>query len=413
MTDIGAAELFSLPALGAEITEATVVRWLKEPGESFTEGEPLLEVAADKVDAEIPAPASGTLIEILAESDAVVEAGAALARVALATERSPRTEDVTAVALRVAPPTMEPQPALRASAGALSRAQAGPLSPAIPGAGSQPGHDVSGGRSTGQASRRAGPAAAWRPGEPSTARTADRSLTRVEKLPAIRKTIARRMMESLARSAQLTTVVEADVTSIAALRVEHGSNFERHAGARLSFLPFFAKAAIEALSGHPVVNASLDDDMSQVTYHRDVHLGMAVDSDKGLMVPVIRRATHLSVAELALSIARVAAAVRANTIKPDELSGGTFTITNTGSRGALFDTPIINAPQSAILGTGAVVERVVPTSGRGGPLQFGVRSRVYLALSYDHRLIDGADAAGFLATVKGRLEAGFAAEELF
>ncbi|MFG1924469.1 2-oxo acid dehydrogenase subunit E2 [Cryptosporangium sp. NPDC048952] len=211
----------------------------------------------------------------------------------------------------------------------------------------------------------------------------------------MRKIIATRMVESLQTSAQLTSVVEVDVSGIAAVRKQAG----------LSFLPYFALAAVQALAEHRIVNASIVPETHEVEYHPAVHLGIAVDTARGLMVPVIRDAGDLDLRGLAAAIDDVAARTRDNKLKPDEGSGGTFTITNTGSRGALFDTPIINAPQSAILGTGAVVRRPVAVTGVGGAERVEIRSMVYLALSYDHRLVDGADAARFLVAVKDRLEA--------
>ncbi|MGF1664145.1 MAG: 2-oxoglutarate dehydrogenase, E2 component, dihydrolipoamide succinyltransferase, partial [Kineosporiaceae bacterium] len=231
---------------------------------------------------------------------------------------------------------------------------------------------------------------------------------RTEPMSRIRRTISRRMMESLHSSAQLTTVVEVDVTRIARLRQQAKAGFEAREGVKLSFLPFFARAAVEALKAHPVVNASTDGE--SVTYHDTENLGVAVDTERGLMVPVIRDAGDLNLPGLARRIADLAARTRDRKVGPDELSGGTFTLTNTGSRGALFDTPIINQPESAILGTGTVVKRpvVVEADGAEG---IAVRSMVYLALSYDHRIVDGADAARFLTTVRARLEeAAFEAE---
>jgi 2-oxoglutarate dehydrogenase E2 component (dihydrolipoamide succinyltransferase) len=212
------------------------------------------------------------------------------------------------------------------------------------------------------------------------------------------------MVESLQTSAQLTTVVEVDVTKIARLRERAKRDFEAREGVKLSFLPFFALAAVEALKTHPVVNASVEDD--QIVYHAQENLGIAVDTDKGLVVPVIRDAGDLNIAGLARKIADLAARTRNNKITPDELGGGTFTLTNTGSRGALFDTPIINQPQVAILGTGSVVKRPVVVQDPDLGEVIAVRSMVYLALTYDHRIVDGADAARFLTTVRERLEAG-------
>jgi pyruvate dehydrogenase E2 component (dihydrolipoamide acetyltransferase) len=227
----------------------------------------------------------------------------------------------------------------------------------------------------------------------------------------LRKLIATRMVESLQTTAQLTSVIEVDVTRIAQLRDKVKRDFESREGVKLSYLPFFAKASVEALKQHPTLNASIDTAAGTVTYHESEHLGVAVDTERGLLVPVIHDAGDLNIAGLARRIADLAERTRTNRITPDELSGGTFTLTNTGSRGALFDTPIINQPQAAILGTGAVVKRPVVVSDNTGTDSIAVRSMVYLALTYDHRLVDGADAARFLVAVKARLEeASFDAE---
>jgi pyruvate dehydrogenase E2 component (dihydrolipoamide acetyltransferase) len=233
-----------------------------------------------------------------------------------------------------------------------------------------------------------------------------------EKLSRSRQVIAQRMVESLQTSAQLTTVVEADVTAIARLRDRAKAAFEAREGVKLSFLPFFALATVEALKVHPKLNAIIDTASAQVTYHDAEHLGIAVDTERGLMVPVIRKAGDLNIAGLARKIADLAARTRAGQVSPDELSGGTFTLTNTGSRGALFDTPIINQPQVGILGTGTVVKRAVVVEDPALGEVIAVRSMVYLALTYDHRLVDGADAARFLVTIKERLEEGAFETEL-
>jgi 2-oxoglutarate dehydrogenase E2 component (dihydrolipoamide succinyltransferase) len=225
-------------------------------------------------------------------------------------------------------------------------------------------------------------------------------------LSRLRKVIATRMVESLAVSAQLTTVVEVDVTKIALLRDRVKNDFFAREGVKLSFMPFFAKAACEALKQFPQVNASIDLDAGTVTYHATENLGVAVDTERGLLVPVIHEAGDLTIAGLSRRIADLAERTRTNKVSPDELSGGTFTLTNTGSRGALFDTPIINQPQVAILGTGAVVKRPVVVKDDTGQDSIAIRSMVYLALTYDHRLVDGADAARFLSMMKERLEAG-------
>jgi pyruvate dehydrogenase E2 component (dihydrolipoyllysine-residue acetyltransferase) len=250
------------------------------------------------------------------------------------------------------------------------------------------------------------------PGAPTRAIVPSSLRGTTERMSRARQLIARRMVESLQTSAQLTTVIEADVTAIARLRDRAKADFEAREGVKLSFLPFFALAAVEALKIHPRLNAVIDTEAAQVTYHDAEHLGIAVDTERGLMVPVIRNAGDLNIGGLARKIADLAARTRAGQVSPDDLAGGTFTLTNTGSRGALFDTPIINQPQVGILGTGSVVKRAVVVDDPELGEVITVRSMVYLALTYDHRLVDGADAARFLLTVKDRLEEGAFEAEL-
>ena len=347
MTTTTSTTNVELPALGEAVTEATITRWLKAVGDEIQHDEPLLEVATDKVDTEVCSPAAGILAQIIEPEDAVVEVGAVIAVISAAAPAS--IEDGPPEPENV-PLASEPVPALQ-------------------------------------------------PAETPTGR--------VEKLSRIRRTIAQRMLASLQTSAQLTTVIEVDLTNVAAVRNRNKAEFHVRTGHKLSYLPFVVRAAVEGLAAHPVINSSLNGDCTEVTYHSAVHLGLAVDSDKGLMVPVIRNAESMTLADLAEAIATSALAVRSGTIRPDDLSGGTFTITNTGSRGALFDTPIINQPQSAILGVGTVVERLVPARDELGNLLVKAISMAYLSLSYDHRIIDGADAARYLATVRQRLERGF------
>ncbi|MEN3535722.1 2-oxoglutarate dehydrogenase, E2 component, dihydrolipoamide succinyltransferase [Microbispora sp. ZYX-F-249] len=249
----------------------------------------------------------------------------------------------------------------------------------------------------------AAPAAASAPAPEVKADTTLRG--RTEKMSRLRQTIAKRMVESLQVSAQLTTVVEVDVTRIARLRDRAKGEFLRREGVKLSFMPFFAQAAVEALKQHPKLNATINSETNEVTYFDVEHLGFATDTERGLLVPVIKNAGDLNIAGLARKIADLAERTRTNKVSPDEITGGTFTLTNTGSRGALFDTPILNQPQVGMLGTGAVVKRPVVVDTPEGEV-IAVRSMVYLALSYDHRLVDGADAARFLTTVKHRLEEG-------
>jgi len=254
------------------------------------------------------------------------------------------------------------------------------------------------------------PAAPARPGRPVVVPSALRGTT--QRMSRPRQVIAKRMVESLQTSAQLTTVVEVDVTNIARLRDRAKSDFEAREGVKLTFLPFFAQAAVEALKVHPKLNAIIDAENAQVTYHDAEHLGIAVDTERGLMVPVVHSAGDLNIGGLARKISDIAARTRSGQVGPDELAGGTFTLTNTGSRGALFDTPIINQPQVGILGVGTVVKRPVVVEDPSLDEVIAVRSMVYLALTYDHRLVDGADAARFLGTVKNRLEEGAFEAEL-
>lgn len=371
-----------MPALGEGVDEGTVTRWLKQPGDHVTADEPLLEVATDKVDTEIPAPVTGVLQRILAEENDVVTVGTDLAVIAAPGTGSAPTPPAPPLPAPAADPA---SPA--AAAPPVPGATAPPLRPSPP-APRIPAQDAS---------------------RPQDHAGSDGST--VEKLPRIRRTIARRMVDSLQTAAQLTTVLEVDVTAIARLRAAHKDDFLRRTGIKLSFLPFFAKAAVDALAEHRVLNASLNTAVTEVTYHHHCHLGMAVDSDKGLMVPVLRDAHTLGIEGLARAVADKAEKVRTGTISPDELTGGTFTLTNTGSRGALFDTPILNQPQTGILGVGAVVERLIPTRA-DGELRIDVRSMAYLSITYDHRIVDGADAARFLTTVKNTLEHGFTTADL-
>ena len=227
---------------------------------------------------------------------------------------------------------------------------------------------------------------------------------RTEKITRLRAVIARRMLESLQVSAQLTTVVEVDYQQVAATRNQVKDEVLQRYGVKLSYLPIMAKAALEALLDHPVINASMDLESKEVTYYDSRNLSVAVDTDHGLLVPVVRDAGSLTVPELAVRISELAEQARAGKLMPDDMAGGTFTITNTGSRGALFDTPIINQPQVAILGTGAVVDRAVVVASADGQKGVAIHPMGYLALSYDHRLVDGAAAARYLGDVKRRLE---------
>ncbi|HEV7869804.1 MAG TPA: 2-oxoglutarate dehydrogenase, E2 component, dihydrolipoamide succinyltransferase, partial [Modestobacter sp.] len=433
----------TMPALGESVTEGTVTRWLKAVGDEVTADEPLLEVSTDKVDTEIPAPVSGTLLSISVNEDETVDVGAELAVIgtggsapaAAAAPAQPKQEAPKQEAPKQEQPapaatqTTAEKPAPAPQAPAAQEASSGDgggnyVTPLVRRLAADRGVDLNtvpgsgvGGRIRKQdvlaaAEKAAAPApaaAAQAPAArtPSPAATPDTSVRgRTEKMSRLRSVIARRMVESLQVSAQLTTVVEADVTRIAHLRQQAKADFEAREGVKLSFLPFFAKAAVEALKAHPSVNSSIDQEAGTVTYHDTENLGIAVDTERGLLVPVIHDAGDLSLGGIARKIADLAERTRTNKITPDELGGGTFTLTNTGSRGALFDTPIINQPQVAILGVGSVVKRPVVVQDPELGEVIAVRSMVYLALTYDHRIVDGADAARFLTTVRERLEAG-------
>jgi 2-oxoglutarate dehydrogenase E2 component (dihydrolipoamide succinyltransferase) len=437
-----------LPALGESVTEGTVTRWLKAVGDSVAVDEPLVEISTDKVDTELPSPVAGTLIEITVGEDQVVAVGATLGLIgtgaaAPAPAAAPAAPAPVATPAPVpaapAPAPAAPAPAPAAPVAAPVPAPPAPPAPAAPVAAAavvaessdsyvtplvrklaaENGVDLATVTGTGVGGRirksdvlaaaAAAPAAApvAAAAAPAAAAVATSPLRgRTEKMTRLRKVIAERMVESLQTSAQLTTVIEVDVTRISMLRQKAKKNFEATEGVKLSFLPFFAKASVEALKQFPQLNASINMAEGTVTYHEGEHLGIAVDTERGLLVPVIRDAGDLNIGGIARKVSDLAERTRTNKVSPDELSGGTFTITNTGSRGALFDTPIINQPQVAILGTGAVVKRPVVVTDENGSDSIAVRSMVYLALSYDHRLVDGADAARFLVAVKNRLEDG-------
>ena len=430
----------TMPALGESVTEGTVTRWLKAVGDTVAADEPLLEVSTDKVDTEIPAPASGVLLSIDVAEDSTVAVGAQLGTIGAAAAAPSAPAPAPAAPAPAAPAPAAPAPAAPApvaSAAAPADNADAYVTPLVRRLATQHGVDLStvtgtgvGGRirksdvldaalkaKTAAAPASSAPAPTAAPAAAPTAASAAVPAAsaalrgRTEKMTRLRKVIAERMVESLQTSAQLTTVVEVDVTRIATLRAKVKRDFEAREGVKLSFLPFFCKAAVEALKQYPQVNATLDMAEGTVTYFDAEHLGVAVDSERGLLVPVIRDAGDLNIAGLARRIADLADRTRTNKLSPDELSGGTFTVTNTGSRGALFDTPIINQPQVAILGTGAVVKRPVVTQDDTGQDVIAIRSMVYLALTYDHRLVDGADAARFLGAMKARLEeASFEAE---
>jgi 2-oxoglutarate dehydrogenase E2 component (dihydrolipoamide succinyltransferase) len=444
------SEQVVLPALGESVTEGTVTRWLKKVGDTVAVDEPLVEVSTDKVDTEIPSPVAGVIEQILVQEDETVQVGGVLVIIGSGSGAAPAAAPVAAapVAAPVAPPVVEapvapplappvmtapvvaapvaPAPVVAApapvSAAPVASAPSSTTSPNSSDAGyvtplvrklaAEIGIDLSkisgtgvGGRirkddilsaNSAPVAQASAPVAAHVPGVASALRGTTEPMSR------LRKVLAERAVASMISTAQLTTVVEVDVTKIAHLRARVQTQFVAATGGKLNFMPFFALAAAEALRVHPKLNATIDGE--NVVYHGTENISFAVDTDKGLLTPVIRDASTLNIAQIATQIADLAARTRASQLKPDELGGATFTLTNTGSRGALFDTPVVFLPQVAILGTGIVTKRPVVVTDANGSDSIAIRSMVYLALSYDHRLVDGADASRFLVDVKTRLE---------
>ena len=426
----------TLPALGESVTEGTVTRWLKEVGEQVEVDEPLVEVSTDKVDTEIPSPVAGTLLEIRIPEDEEAEVGQVLAIIGDSSAAA-----APAAPAAPAPAAATPAPATPAAPAAPASAPDTPATPAAPAADGEAyvtplvrklakdnGIDLSTVKGTGVGGRirkqdvqaaiaakgSTAPAAApAADGAPKAGHTFEVSPKRgtVEKTARIRQVIAKRMRESLDISTQLTQVTEVDMTRVAQLRAKAKDGFLAREGAKLTFLPFFAQAVTEALQQHPALNASMTEDLKQITYPDSENVAIAVDTPKGLLVPVIKNASDLGIAGLAKAIGDLGGRARTGDIAPEELTGSTFTITNIGSFGALFDTPIINQPNVAILGTGSIVKRPMVVKDVDGNDSIAIRSMCYLSLTYDHRVVDGADAGRFLYTLKTRLEeANFEAE---
>ena len=452
-----------MPALGESVTEGTVTTWLKSVGDAVEIDEPLVEVSTDKVDSEVPSPAAGFLAEIRVAEDDTVEVGTVLAVISAqapttaATPAQPAAPAAPApapVAATVSAPTAPAAPAPVAltpsapapvspfptAASLAETAAKGELATPVPAEVTATGYvtpivrklareagidlaEITGSGIGGRIRREdveaaikaraavQAPAASAAPQTAVAAAPGDNVFSgreasplrgTTEKMSRLRQTIARRMVESLSTAAQLTTVIEVDVTKIAALRARAKDAFVQRENTKLTFLPFFVKAATEALRFHPKLNATIND--KEVTYFDHENIGIAVDTERGLLVPVIKKAQEMSIADVSRSINDLAARTRSATIGADELSGSTFTVTNTGSGGALFDTPVLNMPETAIMGVGTIVKRPVVVKDALGNDSIAIRSMVYLSLSYDHRLIDGADASRFLMDVKRRLE---------
>ena len=456
---VSGGEKVTMPALGESVTEGTVTRWLKKEGEEVAVDEPLLEVSTDKVDTEIPSPVAGTLTKILVQEDETVPVGADLAIVGGETAAEPAQEQAAppqdAPAAEPEPkqeaPAAEPEPTQEAPAPAQQAApapapqQSAPaqqapaesgdddptayVTPLVRKLAADNGVDLAELKGTGvggrirkqdvldaaaakKAAQAPAPAPAAAPAPAPAAAAAPASApaeisakrgTR-EKMSRLRKIIAQRMVESLQTSAQLTAVVEVDMTRVAAVRAKAKSDFEKREGVKLSYLPFICVATVDTLKQHPSLNAGIEGE--ELVYHGSENLAIAVDTDRGLVVPVIKEAGDLNIAGMARKIADIAERTRTNKIGPDELSGGTFTVSNIGSNGSLLDTPIINQPQVAILGTGAITKRPVVVKDEFGSESIAIRSMMYLCLTYDHRVVDGADAGRFLSALKSRLEEG-------
>jgi 2-oxoglutarate dehydrogenase E2 component (dihydrolipoamide succinyltransferase) len=457
----------TMPELGESVTEGTVTRWLKAVGDEVAVDEPLLEVSTDKVDTEIPSPIAGTLLEITAEEDDTVEVGGQLAVIgsgAPAEKKAPEPEPEPEAKSEPEPepepekkpePKKEPEPAKAektpdaaeskqqppkadAPKADAPKAESGSsdstpyVTPLVRKLASDNNVDLNSVKGTGVGGRirkqdvlaaaeaAKAPAAAPEKEAPAAAapqKSAPAASAGVrpelahlrgttQKINRIRQITAKKTRESLQTSAQLTQTFEVDMSKIAALRTRAKATFKEREGVNLTFLPFFAKAVVEALKVHPNVNASIDEDKKEITYYDSEHLGIAVDTEAGLLSPVIHNAGDLSLGGIARAIADIANRARSNGLKPDELAGGTFTITNIGSQGALFDTPILVPPQAAMLGTGAIVKRPVVVKDDFGNESIGIRSMCFLPMTYDHRLVDGADAGRFLSTIKQRLEEG-------
>jgi len=460
----GTATPVLMPELGESVTEGTVTRWLKKVGDAVQVDDALVEVSTDKVDTEIPSPVAGVLVSITAEEDATVPVGGELGRIGDSSTAAaapppkpaptpepkpepapqPKPEAAPQPAAKPPPapepkpepaPTPKPEPAQAqptAETGDSGAEGAPYVTPLVRKLANENNIDLSEVKGTGVGGRirkqdvlaaaqqkeqaKAAPApAAQAPATPAAPAPAAASTPApalahlrgtTQKASRIRQITAKKTRESLQATAQLTQTHEVDMTKIVGLRARAKSSFAEREGVNLTYLPFIAKAVIDALKIHPNINASYNEDTKEITYYDAEHLGFAVDTEQGLLSPVIHNAGDLSLAGLARAIADIAERARSGNLKPDELSGGTFTITNIGSQGALFDTPILVPPQAAMLGTGAIVKRPRVVVDDGGNESIGVRSICYLPLTYDHRLVDGADAGRFLTTIRHRLEEG-------
>ncbi|QOE68326.1 2-oxoglutarate dehydrogenase, E2 component, dihydrolipoamide succinyltransferase [Corynebacterium diphtheriae] len=408
-----------MPELGESVTEGTITQWLKSVGDTVDVDEPLLEVSTDKVDTEVPSPVAGTILEILFNEDDTVDVGDVIVRVGTPGS-APAAKEEPAEEPQAEAPKAEPKE--EAPAKTINNENVPYVTPLVRKLADKHGVDLTTVEGTGIGGRirkqdvlaaagvGAAPAAQVAPAQPVSAASTksvdpekQKLIGTTQKVNRIREITARKTVEALQISAQLTQLHEVDMTKVAELRKANKPAFQEKHGVNLTYLPFFAKAIVEALVAHPNVNASYNAETKEMTYHADVNLSIAVDTPAGLLTPVIHKAQELSLPELAKAIVDLADRARNNKLKPNDLSGGTFTITNIGSEGALSDTPILVPPQAGILGTGAIVKRPVVIT-EDGIDSIAIRQMVYLPLTYDHQIVDGADAGRFLTTIKDRLE---------
>ncbi|WP_278763420.1 2-oxoglutarate dehydrogenase, E2 component, dihydrolipoamide succinyltransferase [Corynebacterium argentoratense] len=410
----GDATDVEMPELGESVTEGTITRWLKKVGDTVAVDEPLLEVSTDKVDTEVPSPVAGTIVEILAEEDDTVDVGAVIVRIGDGNAKPAAKEE---------PKAEEPKEEPKASSEPkVNDGDDVPyVTPLVRKLADKHGVDLRTVKGTGVGGRirkqdvlaaakgegESAPAEAKKSGSAISTKSVDPEKAKLrgttQRVNRIRELTAKKTLESLHGAAQLTQLHEVDMTKVAELRKANKQAFKDKHGVNLTYLPFFAKAMVEALVSHPNVNASYNAETKEMTYHDQVNLGIAVDTPAGLLSPVIHNAQDMTLVELAKAIVDIADRARNNKLKPSDLSGGTFTITNIGSEGALSDTPILVPPQAAMVGTGAITKRPVVVTEEGTDA-IGIRQMVFLPMTYDHQIVDGADAGRFMTTVRDRLE---------
>ena len=422
----GDATDVEMPELGESVTEGTITRWLKKVGDTVAVDEPLLEVSTDKVDTEVPSPVAGTIVEILAEEDDTVDVGAVIVRIGDGNAKPAAKEEPKAEA-KEEPKAEEPKAEAKQEPKASSESKVNDgddvpyVTPLVRKLADKHGVDLRTVKGTGVGGRirkqdvlaaakgegDSAPVETKKSGSAISTKSVDPEKAKLrgttQRVNRIRELTAKKTLESLHGAAQLTQLHEVDMTKVAELRKANKQAFKDKHGVNLTYLPFFAKAMVEALVSHPNVNASYNAETKEMTYHDQVNLGIAVDTPAGLLSPVIHNAQDMTLVELAKAIVDIADRARNNKLKPSDLSDGTFTITNIGSEGALSDTPILVPPQAAMVGTGAITKRPVVVTEEGTDA-IGIRQMVFLPMTYDHQIVDGADAGRFMTTVRDRLE---------